>query len=67
MANTGLQNDDKRSEDLKKKQAEAKKPKTLDEELDEALADSFPASDPVSITGRGTPSKSQNRARHRKV
>ena len=49
MENTGLQNDDKRSKNLKKKKAQAEKPKTLDEKLDEALAESFPASDPISL------------------
>lgn len=57
MANARPQNDDKRSEELKKKKTQAEKPKTPDGELDEALAESFPASDPVSPAVQGTASK----------
>jgi len=38
----------------------AEDPETLDEQLDEGLEQSFPGSDPVSVTSSGNPGSAKN-------
>jgi hypothetical protein len=57
IANAEQGIDEKREQELKKKEDKADKPQSLEDKLDEALAESFPASDPASPSAPGSISK----------